>query len=70
MSHLGAGVDLLETCERKAAKDVRDNLGVVINEARYQGKCTIITLHGKLAAAIVPIAHLAGTPYPRHTSSG
>jgi prevent-host-death family protein len=45
-------------CETKPAKDVRDNLGVVVNEARYQDKCTIITQHGKAAAAVVPIRML------------
>jgi prevent-host-death family protein len=50
---------LLMSCEAKPAKDVRDNLAVVVNEARYQGKCTIITQHGKLAAAVVPIDDLS-----------
>lgn len=50
---------LMARCETKPAKDVRDNLGVVVNEARYQGKCTIITQHGKAAAAVVPIEGLS-----------
>ncbi len=48
-------VNILMGCDAKPVRELREKLAGIVNGARYQGKSTIITQHGRLAAAVVPI---------------
>jgi prevent-host-death family protein len=49
---------LISEYNARTSKDARDNLGDVLNEARYLKQRTIITQHGKISGVLVPFEDL------------